>query len=84
MPWRSRAQARWGHTAAGRKALGGARAVSEWDAATDWGNLPARKGGRMGPKIKGYIARAAEKRAKRQQAADMSRSKRKLRLKKKG
>lgn len=33
MPWKSDKQRRWGHTAAGQKALGGKKAVAEWDRA---------------------------------------------------
>jgi hypothetical protein len=43
MPWKSTAQARWGHSPAGVKALGGKAAVSEWDHATPKGSLKARK-----------------------------------------
>jgi hypothetical protein len=43
MPWTSKAQARWGHSPAGLKALGGKSAVSEWDSATKKGSLPERK-----------------------------------------
>jgi len=42
MPWESKAQAAWGHTAEGVKALGGKSKVAEWDAATPKGSLPAR------------------------------------------
>jgi len=44
MPWKSKAQARWGHSASGVKALGGKTAVAEWDAATPKGSLPEKKG----------------------------------------
>lgn len=44
MPWKSKAQARWGHSASGVKALGGKTAVAEWDAATPKHSLPERKG----------------------------------------
>ena len=40
MPWKSKAQAAWGHSPAGEKALGGGDAVAEWDAATPKGSLP--------------------------------------------
>lgn len=43
MPWQSVKQARWGHSPAGIKALGGPSAVAEWDAATPKGSLPERK-----------------------------------------
>ena len=43
MPFVSKAQQRWGHTAEGQKALGGKAAVKEWDRATDSGRLPERK-----------------------------------------
>jgi len=44
MPWASKAQSRWGHSASGLKALGGEGAVREWDSATPNGNLPERSG----------------------------------------
>lgn len=37
MPFVSRAQQRWGHTAAGEKALGGKAKLAEWDSATPKG-----------------------------------------------
>ena len=40
MPWASDQQRKWGHTAAGKKALGGAKAVHEWDEATKGKKLP--------------------------------------------
>lgn len=40
MPWKSKSQAAWGHSPAGIKALGGSKAVAEWDAATTKGSLP--------------------------------------------
>lgn len=40
MPWKSKAQAKWGHTPAGIKALGGKKAVEEWDKATGNKKLP--------------------------------------------
>jgi hypothetical protein len=42
VPWASKAQARWGHSPSGVKALGGKAKVSEWDAATPKGSLKAR------------------------------------------
>ena len=48
MPWVSKSQARWGHSPAGLKALGGKAAVSEWDASTAPGSLPEKSG--MGKK----------------------------------
>lgn len=42
MPWKSKAQARWGHTAAGKKALGGEAGVHEWDTATHGKKLPEK------------------------------------------
>lgn len=42
MPWASTAQARWGHSPTGVKALGGAAKVAEWDHATKPGSLPKR------------------------------------------
>lgn len=43
MPYTSKAQQRWAHTSEGTQALGGAAKVKEWDAATNFKNLPARK-----------------------------------------
>lgn len=42
MPWKSKAQAGWGHSPAGEKALGGAAKVAEWDAASKGSKLPQR------------------------------------------
>lgn len=42
MPYKSLAQERWAHTAAGTKALGGSGAVSEWDAASKGKKLPKK------------------------------------------
>ena len=46
MPWKSEKQRAWGHTSAGIKALGGKKAVAEWDKATGNKKLPkvAKKG----------------------------------------
>lgn len=43
MPYESLAQEHWAHTPQGMKALGGAGAVSEWDAATKGKKLPKKK-----------------------------------------
>lgn len=43
-PFVSDAQRRWGHTAAGEKALGGKAGVHEWDEATKGKKLPERVG----------------------------------------
>jgi hypothetical protein len=42
MPWKSKKQRAWGHTPAGIKALGGKKAVEEWDKATKGKKLPKR------------------------------------------
>lgn len=34
MPWKSEQQRKWGHTKSGTKALGGKKAVQEWENAT--------------------------------------------------
>jgi len=39
-PWASQAQAAWGHSPAGKRALGGEAAVKEWDRATEGHHLP--------------------------------------------
>lgn len=41
-PYRSEAQRRWAHTAAGKEALGGEAGVHEWDEATKGKKLPER------------------------------------------
>lgn len=56
MPWLSKKQAAWGHSV-GVKALGGPTKVSEWDAATDFKNLPERKKNTMGMKKPPKIAK---------------------------
>ena len=48
MPWKSKAQAAWGHSASGVKALG-SKGVKEWDKATPKGSLKVK---RMGPTMK--------------------------------
>jgi hypothetical protein len=42
MPYKSDAQRRWAHTAAGKKALGGEAGVHEWDEATKGKKLPEK------------------------------------------
>lgn len=42
MPFVSRQQQKWGHTAEGEKALGGPAGVAEWDAATKGKELPKK------------------------------------------
>lgn len=42
MPFESKDQNAWGHTPAGTKALGGKKAVKEWESATDYSKLPAK------------------------------------------
>ena len=46
MPFKSEAQRRWAYTKAGTKALGGKKAVAEWEKATGSKKLPekVRKG----------------------------------------
>lgn len=43
MPFQSKAQNAWAHTAEGTKALGGAAKVKEWEGATDYSHLPQKK-----------------------------------------
>jgi len=40
MPWKSERQRKWGHSKEGIKALGGKKAVAEWDKATGNKKLP--------------------------------------------
>lgn len=42
MPYVSEAQRKWAHTKAGTKALGGKKAVAEWDKTTGNKKLPKR------------------------------------------
>lgn len=42
MPFKSQAQNSWAHTPAGMKALGGKKKVEEWEASTNYKNLPKR------------------------------------------
>mgnify|MGYP003301129580 CR=1 FL=1 len=42
MPWKSSKQRAWGHSPEGIKALGGKKAVAEWDKATGNKKLPKR------------------------------------------
>lgn len=43
MPYKSIQQERWAHTPEGRKALGGASKVKEWDQASKGLKLPQRR-----------------------------------------
>jgi hypothetical protein len=43
LPFLSKKQNAWGHSAAGVKALGGPAKVKEWESATDYSSLPERK-----------------------------------------
>ena len=40
MPWKSQKQRAWGYTREGTKALGGKKAVAEWEKATGDKKLP--------------------------------------------
>ena len=60
MPFKSKAQNAWAHTAAGTKALGGAAKVKEWEGATDYSHLPARKGYSEGGPVKPIESAAHE------------------------
>lgn len=42
MPWKSKKQRAWGHSPEGIKALGGKKAVEEWDKATKGKKLSKR------------------------------------------
>jgi len=42
MPYKSKAQERWAHTPTGKKALGGAANVKEWDRESKGKKLPER------------------------------------------
>lgn len=42
MPWKSERQRAWGHSKEGIKALGGKKALAEWDKATGDRKLPKR------------------------------------------
>lgn len=55
MPFVSKAQNAWGHTEAGKKALGGEAAVKEWEGATDYKHLPARVGHAQGGPVMKHV-----------------------------
>ncbi len=57
MPWKSKQQARWGHSPAGEAALGGKGKVAEWDKATTK-PLPERIGKTPMQKSEAKLARA--------------------------
>lgn len=42
MPWKSEAQRKWGNSPAGIRALGGKKAVEEWNKSTKGKRLPQR------------------------------------------
>jgi len=42
MPYKSKAQERWAHTQAGKKALGGSAKVAEWDSESKGKKLPEK------------------------------------------
>jgi len=42
MPWKSDQQRKWGHTAAGLKALGGSAKVAEWDRESKGKSMPKK------------------------------------------
>lgn len=60
MPFVSKAQDRWGNSPAGKKALGGADAVAEWNGSTNFGNLP-NKSPKASIRHVGAITRARKK-----------------------
>lgn len=55
MPFVSRAQAAWGNSPAGVKALGGPAKVAEWNASTKGAKLPKRVGKPHKVKSAGHI-----------------------------
>jgi hypothetical protein len=48
MPYKSKAQERWAHTAEGRKALG--KSLKEWDKSSRGLKLPAKAPAKKAPK----------------------------------
>ena len=60
MPYKSKAQARWAHSEAGSKALGGEKKVAEWDNATKGKKLPERIGPTKLQKAKSTLRRGME------------------------
>jgi len=52
MPFRSRAQSRWGNSPAGLRALGGKDKIDEWNASTDLGSLPEKAEGMISKALK--------------------------------
>ncbi len=55
MPFKSKAESRWGNSPSGIKALGGPSAVAEWNASTNFESLPEKAEG-------GAISRALKSR----------------------
>lgn len=65
MPFESKDQNAWAHTPAGTKALGGEKAVKEWEGATDYSKLPKKK-----KKVKGGNTELAPDSMKAQSLVD--------------
>ena len=63
MSWKSKAQERWGNSEAGEKALGGEKAVHEWNEATKGKKLPSKIKGPMHEKhdMAPHISRVTKK-----------------------
>lgn len=57
MPWKSKAQAAWGNSPAGKKTLGAA-GVKEWNAATPKGSLKRKYAGKRPTMKLSALARA--------------------------
>lgn len=68
MPYRSEAQRRWAHTPEGMRALGGKKAVEEWDRETKGKKLPERARKSDREKIKEAMDEAERRRAQRDSA----------------
>lgn len=52
MPFLSKKQAAWGNSPTGKRALGGAGKVAEWNQSTDFKSLPERKSGALKSRIR--------------------------------
>jgi hypothetical protein len=64
MPWKSDQQRKWGHSKAGKEALGGEAAVHEWDKATKGKDLPRKVEKSMASPMKMGIKTVKTPRAK--------------------
>lgn len=61
MPFKSKKQEAWAHTAAGQKALGGKKNVQEWQDATNQATLPGAVDAQPPFSMSSHISRVTKK-----------------------